>query len=587
VTTNLHIAWAKLFMRALATSGVRDVVVSPGSRSTPLVVAAAEEEAITCHVVVDERSAGFFALGQGRATGRPTALLCTSGTAAAHYYPAILEASAAFIPLVVVTADRPWEAYDAASPQTIDQAKMFGASVRHYAELGLPDAAPAAMSAVVRVAAQAVAGSMGPQPGPVHVNARFRKPLEPVSVDRAEPWQADWERLMAKGAPRVYSAHSSPDARTVDALVSLCASSPRGLIVCGPAEGAVDGAERRDAVVSLAKATGYPVLAEATSSVRFGGDGRGAVIVGAFDAVLRDAKSRVALADLDLVIELGRPPTSAAYASWLGEHPPARRAVLSAHGWNDPAATASDFFACEPSSLARAAAERLSPHEASRALAAAWAVRERAVVGVVREEIASGMFTEGRVAHDVVAALPAGSSLLLSNSTPVRDVDLYASPSSRGLHVLHQRGASGIDGMLSGAAGARGATSGPLLLLAGDLAFLHDIGGLAVLRKAKGPLVVVVVDNDGGRIFEQLPVSRAVKPETLSRFFVTREPIDTRGACAAFGVRAAVVTTPAELDASLREGLSMSEPLVIVAKVDARSRERRARIWAEWAPRIS
>jgi 2-succinyl-5-enolpyruvyl-6-hydroxy-3-cyclohexene-1-carboxylate synthase len=590
--SNLHVAWARLFVRALAASGVSHLVVSPGSRSTPLVLAAACEERLTCHVVVDERSAAFFALGQARVTGAPTALLCTSGTAGAHYFPAIIEASASFLPLVVVTADRPWEAYDAASPQTIDQTKLFGAYVRHFAELGLPDASPAAMRAVPRIAAQAVEKAMGPTPGPVHVNARFRKPLEPVAVSpgtaRArDAWEDEWDRLMAIGAPRMHAAcatSSLPSEAAIAELAAACARTTRGLVVCGPAP-AHDAGARRDAVLAFARRAGFPVLAEATSQLRFGGDGRGPV-TGAFDAILRDPGARPRLA-ADLVIEIGAPATSSGYATFLAEQPPARRIVVAAHGWNDPAGGATDIVRGEAAAVFRALAEHLPPGPRSGAFADDFARAEAAVWTAVGEELEEGALTEGRVARDLVLAIPEGGTLVVSNSNPVRDVDTYAPPTKRGITVLHQRGASGIDGLLSGAAGARTVTRGPLALLTGDLAFLHDLGGLAVARATKGPLAIVVVQNGGGRIFEQLPIARATDAATLSRFFVTPEPVDLAHATAAFGVRHCVARTPAELSRALADALVAERPVVVEAIVEPNAAARRARVWSEWPRRLA
>ena len=579
---NLHVAWARLFMRALATSGVKSLVVSPGSRSTPLVLAASEEEGLTCHVVVDERSAAFFALGQARITGAPTALLCTSGTAGAHYFPAIIEAAASFVPLVVVTADRPWEAYDAAAPQTIDQTKLFGDYVRHFAELGLPDASATAMRAVVRIAAQSVESSLGPTPGPVHVNARFRKPLEPVFGAPREAWHDEWERLMAKGAPRVHAAHVAPADAVIEELAATLSRASRGLIVCGPADPSCDGDSRRAAVVALARATGFPLLAEATSQIRFGGAERGAPVIGAFDAILRDPATRAALA-ADLIVEIGAPPTSGAYAVFLAEQPPGRRVVIAAHGWNDPAGGATDLVRGDPTLVCRALAARavVAPG-APRSARDACVRAEAAVWSAVQAELEEGALTEGRVARDVVDALPEGGVLVLSNSNPVRDVDTYAAPSRCALRVVHQRGASGIDGLLSTAAGAQTATGAPVALLVGDLAFLHDVGGLAQVRASKGPLAIVVVQNGGGRIFEQLPIARATDAATLSRFFVTPEPVNVAGVAAAFGVRHVAARTPAALSAVLRDTLAGEVPVIVEALVEPNAAARRARVWSEW-----
>ena len=594
MSSNLHVAWARLFVRALVTSGVSHLVVSPGSRSTPLVLAAAREERLTCHVIVDERSAAFFALGQARATGAPTALLCTSGTAGAHYFPAIIEASASFVPLVVVTADRPWEAYDAAAPQTIDQTKMFGGYVRHFAELGLPDASPAAMRAVVRIAAQAVESSLGPTPGPVYVNARFRKPLEPVkpSAESArEPWEDTFDALMAKGAPRIAAPRAVADAAIVAEVTEACRRSTRGLIVCGPMGLATDGEARRVDVAALQRATGFPILAEATSQQLFAVESRGVRIFGAFDAILRDRACRARLA-ADVILEIGAPPTSSAYATYLAEHPPGVRAVIAAHGWNDPVGGATHILRGDEREVCAAIDPRLGWDVVAKKneLLAPLADAEAAVDALLQEELASGVLTEGRVAHDVVEALAAGT-LVVSNSNPVRDLDLYAAPrESRSVHggdlrVLHQRGASGIDGLVSSAAGVRSVSDAPVVLLTGDLAFLHDLGGLAAARHTKGPLVVVVVQNGGGRIFEQLPIARAIDDATLGRFFVTPEPVDLAHATAAFGVAHRTARTPAELAGALEYALAAEVPVVVEAIVEPNAAARRARIWADWPAR--
>jgi 2-succinyl-5-enolpyruvyl-6-hydroxy-3-cyclohexene-1-carboxylate synthase len=257
--SDLHSAWARWFVSALADSGLRDVIISPGSRSTPLALAAAECPRVRCLPVVDERVAAFIALGQARLTGLPSMLLCTSGTAGAHYLPALIEAAQANVPVLVVTTDRPWEAYDCASPQTVDQTDLFGRVVRHRAELGLPDAAPEALAAAGRIAAQCLALARAPTPGPVHVNARFRKPLEPVAVAAPEPWSADLARRVALGAPRVFTAECIPSAAGVAALVDRLAHARRPLFVCGPT--LAWGATAHDALFALAAAVGAPVAA--------------------------------------------------------------------------------------------------------------------------------------------------------------------------------------------------------------------------------------------------------------------------------------------------------------------------------------
>ena len=579
---DLHTAWARLFVRALAASGVENVVVSPGSRSTPLVLAVAREERLRCHVVLDERSAAFFALGQARASGRPSALVCTSGTAGAHYLAAVIEASLSFTPLVVITADRPWDAYDAAAPQTIDQVKLFGAHVRHYAELGLPDASPAALRAVQRIAAQAVHTACGSTPGPVHVNARFRKPLEPVpSVDVA-PWHADVEALLARGPTRANFAAPAADANHARDLAEACAKSTRGLIVCGPAPATGDLDAHRAAVSALARATGFPLLPEGTSQMRFGAPLTGVIACSSFDAVLRDAAFTSHHAP-DLILEVGAPPVSTAYAAFLDASPHAARCVLASHGWNDPRGDATALFLGDPYALARAVVDRLKqvPSPATREWSEAFAQKDAAVTRRIAAELDLGRLTEGSIAHDVIDLLPDGAALVVSNSNPVRDLDLYAPTSRRAVRVLHQRGASGIDGLVSGAAGARSVAKGSVALFLGDLAFAHDVGGLATARAVSGPMPIVVVQNRGGRIFEQLPLAGSIDAHEFERLFATPQELDILHAAHAFGLEHRRVETRAAFRTAMKDALVSSVPMVIEAVVpphDAAARRRA--IWS-------
>lgn len=580
--SNLHIAWARLFLRGLATAGVREVVISPGSRSTPLVLAAAMEPSVRCHVIVDERSAGFFALGQARVTGRPTVLICTSGTAGAHYLPAVMEARYGGIPLIAVTADRPWEAYDCGSSQTVDQVKLYGQQVQGYFELGLPDASPTAMRAVVRIAAQAVHRSRWPVPGPVHVNARFRKPLEPARETNTEPWQSEWECAMTAGAPTMDEPKFEPSDVAVERLARRLAQSRRPVIACGPSFGPVDGGRLREGIATLARRIGAPIFAEATSQVRFGLSSPEVLVCGAFDALLRDHGFRSNHVP-DAILEVGMPPVSSGYASWLDVHRNVPRFVVAPYGWHDPWGTARAMVFGDPVEvvwrLVRALETvRCGPSEGwldvfCRAERRAWAC--------VASELESSEWTEGSIAHCIVESVPPETVVVVGNSNPVRDLDTYCAPSSRSVTVLHQRGASGIDGLVSAAAGTRSVCDRPVVLLLGDLSLLHDVTGLNAARRVGGPLVVVVVQNQGGRIFEQLPIGdRPELSEVVEEYFVAPQGLDFSHAAEMFGVKYRRVHTTSELTAALREGLSESTPWLVEALVNPREGVRRRKeLW--------
>ncbi|AKT40204.1 2-succinyl-5-enolpyruvyl-6-hydroxy-3-cyclohexene-1-carboxylic-acid synthase [Chondromyces crocatus] len=587
--SNLHMAWAELFVRAAVLAGVREAVICPGSRSTPLALAAAKEPGLRCHGIIDERMAAFFALGQARVSGRPTMFLCTSGTAGAHAFPALIEASQSFVPLLVVTADRPWELADVMAPQTIDQLKLFGGYVRHFAELGLPDPSPLALQAAARVAAQAVAASLGPTPGPVHVNARFRKPLEPVKVDGVEPWQAAWEALMRRGGPRVIGGRAGIDREALDALCERVSRAERGLLVCGPAPlagaavgeggglaGGVMPGRAVAAITALARRTGFPLLAEATSQVRFGGAVEGVVAPAAFDLMLRTPAFRATHAP-DLILELWTPPTSAGYAAYLAEHGACPRFVISPHGWNDPTSAASALILADPVEVCEALVARLGERRPGRAAWSASFARAGEVVDALaaaaREDAA---LCEGAVVRSAVQACPAGSLLMIGNSRPVRDLDTYCVASEVPVGVLHQRGASGIDGLVAGAAGAAAVAGSTVTLVLGDVSLLHDVTslGLAARVTARGgseetsaSLVIVVVQNDGGRIFEHLPIAERAPAELLEQCFTMPQDVDFAAAAAMFGVPFARVARQGDLDEALveahqRGGVSLIEAVV-------------------------
>ncbi len=576
-TTNLHTAWARLFVRALADAGVRDLVVSPGSRSTPLALAASAERALRCHVHVDERVAGFFALGQARATGRPTALVCTSGTAGSHWVPAAVEASIAGVPLVCITADRPWEAYDCASPQTVDQHDVLGAHARHRAELGTPNPSPSALRAVARIAAQCVHRARWPMPGAVHLNARFRKPLEPVDVPTPEPWEPLVEALLSRPAPTVYEPLQAASREAVDALSRALRKARRAWVVCGPTltHDPARAQSTREAIAKLCQLSGAVLMAESTSGARYGALD-GVVTLPSFDALLRST-AFLSRAKPDVVIEFGLPPTSPAYASWAAEsHAP--RHVVAPHGWPDPHGTAASVTLAEPGELARALCASLQGHVVS-AETVAWGERLDLAQRLAGEAIDAAQFdarwSEAAVAWTITNTLPDDSVLCVGNSLPVRDLDTFTTFSRGPLRVLHQRGASGIDGIVAGAAGARSVTPTERLVVAylGDLSALHDLGGLNAARIEGGPMAIVVVQNQGGRIFEQLPLGRIAAPGTelgdrFAQVFTTPQAVSFEHAASAFGLAYERVTSPTELARSLNNARAHTRPVVIEAVVD-------------------
>jgi 2-succinyl-5-enolpyruvyl-6-hydroxy-3-cyclohexene-1-carboxylate synthase len=580
---NLLAVWAELLFDGFAAAGVTDVVISPGSRSTPFVLAALADQRLRCHDVVDERSAAFFALGQARASGRPSVLLCTSGTAGAHYLPAVIEAAYANVPLIAVTADRPPELHHAGANQTVAQAPLFAGYARHVVDLGAPEPSRAALWGQRRAAVQAVARALAPVPGPVHVNAPARKPLEPRPPTSAAGHElaATAQALRARPVTRVAPARITADPALVAEAAALCLRHRRGLIVAGPAPASL--ASARAAVDALARASGFPVYAETPSQLRLR-RGSGGERVDGLDWLLSSPAGRRALAP-ELVIQLGAPPTSPSFERLVDERPELERIVLSPSGWPDPHGSATILIhgeiAASVGALAAALAEGrgdgpTEPTAYARALAAADAMAWR----IVDADLAAGEDTleEGAVARLVLAALAPGQLLVIGNSLPIRTVDLWCPGGSVDVTVLSQRGASGIDGLVAGAAGSASVDAArPTTLLVGDVSFVHDLGGLLLARRATAPLVIVVVNNDGGRIFEQLPLGDHADPATLDHF-VTPPRLDLGAAARAFGVAQVTVTGRGALAAALAGAHTQRRCTVIEAVVPphgaARSRRR-------------
>lgn len=565
----LQAAWAEWLVEGLIAAGVRHAVVSPGSRSTPLVLALVHAETagkLEVQVVIDERAAAFVALGQARATGRPGLLVCTSGTAGAHYLPALVEASEARIPLLALTADRPPELQGRGASQTVDQVRFYGHHVRRSFDVGTATPEARAVDGLLRTAVLAVHATRWPDPGPVHLNASFRKPLEPDGG--AHPAVAELsERVAATlraGLATPALPAAVPDGEALDGVAARLRASGRGLIVLGPAT--PHAAAPVEAVAALAEATGFPVLAEATGQHRFAAGRHDA----SFD-VSEPAFGAPAFRERwapELVLQIGAAPTGRALGQWIATSG-VERIVLARHGVPEAFNQASRIVLGDLGPALLGTAERVRT-AGPPPVDAAWRDEIAAVAARSRElaAAAAGPGSQGEAVRVAVEAVPEGGWLMVGNSMPVRDVDLYVPASDRKIGVLSQRGAAGIDGLIAGAAGAASASGRPTVLLLGDVSFQHDVGGLAAAAQVETPLAVVTLSNGGGRLFELLPVRRLPGVEaTFERFFLTRPGLDATAAAAAFGVRASRVEGAGELRDALSEALAAPGASVIEAVV--------------------
>ena len=525
-----NLAWAEWLIEELVRQGVGAFFISPGSRSAPLTAAAARNPRARTFVHFDERGAGFAAVGFAKAAGRPAALIGTSGTAAANYFPAIVEASQSHTPLLIITADRPPELIDAGVNQTIDQTRLYGAYPRWRADMPCPSPdVPAEY--VLTTAAQAVYRATRPPAGPVHLNCRFREPLLP---DTPLSTPASLETWASQGLPYTHypAAPQHPSDAALDALQSAIAPARRGLLIVG----ALNSRPERDAVREVARALNWPTFADSTSGLRLGNPQPPFVpqypLLLAGDFLSRAPKP-------DVVVHIGGPITAKRLQTYLRDaHPPIHVRVAAHPNRVDPdhgitlRVEAGIEHACQAMGRMPIASPDM---DWAASIFTAAAQIERCVDECFAQDHS---LSEPAVARLLSRHLAADAALFLGNSMPIRDMDTFASPHGAEVPVFANRGASGIDGNVCTAAGIALGLDCPVTAAMGDLALLHDINGLALLKQT--PVVLVVLNNDGGGIFHFLPVAKHA--DIFEPFFVAPHGLRFEHAARMFGIEYAAPT---------------------------------------------
>jgi len=542
--------WCRVIVEELIRQGAGFFCISPGSRSTPLTLAVAANPNARFRMFPDERSAGFYALGYARATGKPAVLLCTSGTAVANYFPAVVEASADAQPMLVLSADRPFELLDAGANQTIRQQDIFGSYTRWNLELPEPGTGTP-LASLLSTVGQAVKRSLGSPAGPVHLNLPFREPLEPESHDLAHPWVEPLRNWLASEQPwcRFEQPRTAPDANALTALQQILANAERPLFVAG----SMDKADDAEAVASLADSLGIPLFADLTSGLRLTNKCTPWQLAFQNETFATSFKP-------DVVIHFGGALIGKQPAMTLRNEPPFHYVVVRNHpGRFNPDHNVTLSIEASPAAVVSALTECRKPAKMGGCATLFSEVAHTIDTAACAPDEPVNEISAPRI---VSSLTDSEHALFVANSMPARDMDLYAMPvTNKPLRVELNRGVSGIDGIISTAAGFSAGLDKPTTLLIGDISFLHDLNALSLLDNPSNPLIVIVLNNNGGGIFSFLPI--ASQTERLDECFATPQNFSIESAARTFGLDYASPASNREFTELYAAALKRNKSLVI------------------------
>lgn len=571
---NANLKYAFLLVNGLAAAGLEAVCIAPGSRSTPLTLAFSAHPKIKSYVHLDERSAGFFALGMALASDKPVALVCTSGTAAANFYPAVIEAYQSQVPLLVLTADRPPELRHSGANQTIDQVKMYGSAVLWAVDLDVPspDSPEVALRNVVTTADRAYHTANGLHKGAVQINLPFRKPLEPT----AEEWsqyinfqQESWSKWQATPSPLPgrLTPTLAPAEAEIDQLAQVIQHHEQGLIVCGPR---CPGGDFPEVVAQLAQAAGYPILADPLSGVRFGPWVEKTAVVGAYETFWAQ-NNRPGGLEPTLILQFGQVPTGNWVNQYLTQQTPAVRLHIRRNGqWADDSHRITHFWQADEVILCQQLGQKL-PGRVSHWLTEWQKLEQKSWQGLETHWPPETWDVSAILA--VLEQLPAGAQVVVGNSLPIRHVDQFARPGQKRLTFYGNRGASGIDGNISTALGVAAAhPTTPTLLIIGDVTFYHDLNGLLAFQQQQiKNLSILLLNNGGGGIFNRLPLAPLDPPFT--KLFLTPHGLDFSQVCQMYGLAHRPLASLPELEMAL-QGEWLARPTVLEFFTNSREDEQ-------------
>lgn len=519
IKINRNILWSKVLVEQLVKLGVKDACVSPGSRNTPLTYAIATNKKMRSSIFVDERSSAFFALGIAKQTKSPVLVVTTSGTAVAELYPAIIEAYKSRTPLIICTADRPSYLRNKGANQTINQKDIYKNHIRYFAELPLPSVSEKAFTLLKKETIKAFGICSYGDKGPVHLNLPFEKPFEPDSFTDTIPnkllnnlWSFN------KPAPAKKRLAKKKELAAIKRISKVITDSTKGIILCG--SGNYDSSFRK-LLILFSKKTGFPITADGSTGLRFGNGSANQLITNYTS--LCSSNKFLELYDPEIIIQFGAAPTSISMLEFFRKSRAAKYLINEFGDWCDPSSTAKEMVQCTPSDFCKVVLDSIKNRKPSYYWFHRMKKLDHAAEKLKGVSLNNQLFPfEGRIVNEVISSLPDKCNLIISNSLPVRDFDSFACAVPKKINVYTNRGASGIDGIISTSLGISSRSSLPTYLVIGDLAFYHDLNSLASGIKHSIPLTVILINNNGGGIFEHLPISR--HKEIFNDYFKT--PLD-------------------------------------------------------------
>jgi 2-succinyl-5-enolpyruvyl-6-hydroxy-3-cyclohexene-1-carboxylate synthase len=577
---NKNIAWAISFVNELSAGGVKYACISPGSRNTPLTWAFAQNKDIRKYIIIDERSSAFFALGLANRTGTPVALVCTSGTAAVEFYPAIVEAFQQRIPLIICTADRPPELRDTGTNQTINQDNLYRNHIRYFADAGLPELSMRKITSLKNITANALDISCHKNKGPVHINFPFKKPFEPDNI--TDNINNKIKTLLQKTYYKTSIHDTDKKISGVIGLLNIVEKlkhNHKGIIVVGPEKYNI---EFHKNVIKLSRLLKYPILADGCSQLRFlslfaeqsnsqkhNTHGNNYNVICNYEAMFRSSSFSEKYLP-EIILHFGRTSISKGMEEFFGKHTPLKLIINEDGDLFDPTRKGK-AYKDSPAHFCKSMIEAF--HASGNIRREDSWLKSYLYADQLLEKLKhkilfnSRSLNEVRIINEFLNSVPENSSVMLSNSLPVRDFDYWASCSSKHFTIFNNRGASGIDGIISAALGIASVKKEPVFLITGDLAYYYDLNAFMTAQKYSIPLIIILINNNGGGIFYSLPVSKYTK--FLQEYLITPHQLNFEKLTNAFGVSYSKIKTWKGFSDSLNSATVKKKPAVIEIQTDA------------------